>query len=386
MKVLWVGDAVVQSGFSVVTHSICNQLATKCDLIVFGVRYDGRLRHKCNYHIYPGEQAGDMYSYDFAAQVVAQENPDVIVLFNDDHIVNKYVDAVREASARFRIDVKAKIVPLFPVNLVPLNKNIMLYFSVKEIEHVMTYTNFSKRKVEEINSNLVVSSIYHGVDRELYFPIPDAKQQLGVKNDFIVGNINSNTYRKRLDLFLEGFAKFAKGKSDVRCLVHANNPDMAYDLPTLARNFGIADKVILSDGRLTVDKLNALYNVMDVNTNTSLGEGFGLSLIEGAVCGVPILCSEHGNLKDIWGTHADYIEIERSEYVAGTTFKGDVISTDDFADKLGRFYEDRSYLAERKENVLEAGKDSKFNWSTVANKVFKVVSAANKGRLGIVTQ
>lgn len=385
MKVLWVGDAVAQSGFSVVTHGICNQLVAKCDLVVFGVRNDGKLRHKCKYHIYPGQQAGDMYSFEFAAQVVAQENPDVVVLFNDDHIVNRYIDAIRGAGEKFHVDVKARIVPLFPVNLLPLNKNIMLYLSVKDIEHIMTYTNFSKRKVEEINSNLTVSHIYHGVDRELYFPIPDAKQQLAVKNYFIVGNINSNTYRKRLDLFLEGFAKFAKGKSDVRCLIHANNPDMAYDLPILAKDFGISDKVILSGSGLTVDKLNVLYNVMDVNTNTSLGEGFGLSLVEGAACGVPILCAEHGNLKDIWDNNADYIKIERSEYVAGTVFKGDVISTDDFADKLDRFYGDRLYLAERKENILEASKDPKFNWSTVADKVFKVVSAANKGRLGIVT-
>ena len=383
MKVLWIGDALVQSGFSVVTHSICNQLVNKCDLVVYGVRNDGKLRHNANYHIYPGQHSGDIYGFDFAAQVVMQENPDVVVLFNDDHIVNRYLDAIRTMSKKY--DSSARIVPLFPVNLLPIDRDVMLYFTVKDIEQVMTYTNFSKRKIEELNPNLNVTAICHGVDRNLYFPIPDAKEQLGVGKDFIVGNINSNTYRKRLDLLLEGFAKFAKGKSDVKCLIHANNPDIAYDLPILAKDFGIMDKVILSTDKLTVDKLNVLYNVMDVNTNTALGEGFGLSLIEGAACGVPILCTDNGNLRDIWGKNADYIEIERSEYVAGSKFKGDVISTDDFAKKLNNFYEDRSYLSERKENIFEAGKDPKFDWSTVADKVFKVISTANRGRLGIVS-
>lgn len=384
MKVLWVGDALVQSGFSVVTHSICNQLVNKCDLVVYGVRNDGKLRHDAKYYIYPGQHSEDMYNFEFAAQVVMQENPDVVVLFNDDHIVSRYIDAICIMGKKY--DNAVRMIPLFPINLLPVNRNAMLLFSIKEIEQVMTYTNFSKRKIEELNPNLNVTAICHGVDRELYFPIPDAKERLGVTKNFIVGNINSNTYRKRLDLFLEGFTKFAKGKSDVKCLVHANNQDIAYELSALAKDFGIMDKVILSDGNLTVDKLNVLYNIIDVNTNTSLGEGFGLSLIEGAACGVPILCAEHGNLKDIWGENADYIKIEHPEYIAGTTFKGDIISTDDFAEKLNRFYEDRSYLAERKINIFEVSKDPKFEWSTVADKVFKVLAVANKDRIGVVSQ
>ena len=382
MKVLWIGDAVVQSGFSVVTHSICNELADKCDLVVFGVRYDGRIRHDCNYYIYPGQRGGDMYSFDFAAQVALQENPDLIVVFNDDHIVNNYIDSIRSVIDRF--DTKARVVPLFPINLLPVNRDIMLFFTTKGVDSIMTYTNFSKQKIREINPSLNITTVYHGVDSGMYFPIDNVKKQFGLKNDFIVGNINSNTYRKRLDLFLEGFAKFAKNKSDAKCLVHANNTDTAYDLMLLARNFGVEDKVILSSANLTVDKMNVLYNIMDVNVNTSIGEGFGLSLVEGAACGVPILCAEHGNLKDIWGKNADYIKIERSEYLAGTKCIGDVISTDDFAEKLNKFYEDRSYLGERRENILEASKDVKFQWATVADKVFKVLSEANTGRLSFV--
>ena len=378
MKVLWIGDAIVQSGFSVVTHSICNELADKCDLTVFGVRYNGRIRHKCNYYIYPGQTAGDMYSFDFAAQVALQENPDIIVVFNDDHIVNNYIDSLRSVIDRF--DTKARVVPFFPINVLPVNRDIMLFLSVKGVDSIMTYTNFSKRKIEEVNPNLSITAVCHGVDREIYFPLDNVKHQFGLKNDFIIGNINSNTYRKRLDLFLEGFAKFAKDKPDVKCLIHANNFDRAYDLSLLSGKLGITDKVILSSDSLTVDKMNVLYNLMDVNVNTSVGEGFGLSLVEGAACGVPILCAEHGNLRDIWGKNADYIKIERSEYIAGTNCVGDIISTDDFAEKLGKFYEDRSYLAERKDNILEASKDSKFSWETVANKVFKVLSDTNKGR------
>jgi glycosyltransferase involved in cell wall biosynthesis len=115
-----------------------------------------------------------------------------------------------------------------------------------------------------------------------------------------------------------------------------------------------------------------------------MGEGFGLSLIEGAACGIPIVCPAHGNLEDIWGYNADYIDIERSEYVPGTRFKGDVISTSDFAEKLNRLYEDRTYLKERKVQVFQASGDPKFNWSTVADKVFKVLMSTSKTRLNFI--
>lgn len=382
MKVLWIGDAVVQSGFSMVTHNICNELVNKTDLVVYGVRYDGRERNPCNYHIYPAQTLGDLYSFQFAVSVIRAEKPDVVVIFNDLAIVSQYLQTIRKVLAGS--EIAARFVPLFPVNYLPLDRDDILDFTRDEVSHVMTYTEFSKKKIREINPHLDITAISHGVDKKNFFPVPDAKQQFGYKNYFIVGSINSNTYRKRLDLFLEGFAKFAKGKADVKCLIHANNKDISYELDTLAKDMGIVDKLILSTGELPFDQLNILHNLIDVNTNTSMGEGFGLSLVEGAACGTPIVCPAHGNLKDIWGNNADYIKTERSEYVAGTTFRGDVISTSDFAAKLERLYEDRVYLKERREQILHASEDPRFNWSVIADNVFNVLSNANKGRFSVV--
>jgi len=381
MKVLWVGDAIVNSGFSIVTHNICNELYTKCELIVYGIRYDGRKRHPYPYYIYPAQTAlGDMYSFDYLSTVIKEETPDVVVLFNDDHIIEKYLGTLLNDLAS-----PPRIVPLFPVNLLPIDAGRMLEFSRYGIESVMTYTDYSKKKVEEINPNLDVTAIYHGVAPSVFFKIPDAKASLGVEGLFVVGNNNTNTYRKRLDLFLSGFAKFAKGKNDVKCLIHATNKDIAYDLPTLVKDFNISDKTILSGSPLDFEKINMLYNIMDVNVNTSLGEGFGLSLIEGAACAVPVLCPPHGNLKDIWTQGAEFIDIAREEYLAGTSFIGGVISEDSLADKLELLYKDREFLALRGNEALEQSMRDKFSWKVVANKVYKTLVRANSGRLSFIS-
>jgi glycosyltransferase involved in cell wall biosynthesis len=135
---------------------------------------------------------------------------------------------------------------------------------------------------------------------------------------------------------------------------------------------------------VSFEKMNLLYNVIDVVVNTSIGEGFGLSLVEGAACGVPILCPDHGNLRDIWTKGADFINIERQEYVYGTRFVGDVINVDDFVDKLNKFYNDRNYLKQKGEEAFEHSKSNKFLWKSVADKVYKVLLKANKRKLSYV--
>ena len=375
MKVLFVGDAVINSGFSVVLHNVCNELCTKFNLEVFGVGYDGRAKNTYPYHIYPAKSLGDLYSFSFLAEVVKKEAPDVVVIFNDDGIIAKYLYSLREISV--------STIAMFPVNFLPLDKERLLSF-FPYVNNMITYTEFSRGKILEVNPNIDVTAVYHGVHRAVFFPILNAKNRLGLDNSFVVGQVNTNTYRKRLDLFMIGFAKFAKGKPNARCLIHATNKDMAYDLPTLAVDLGIEDKVILSTNSVSFDKMNLLYNVMDVNCNTSIGEGFGLSLIEGAACGVPILCPNHGNLFDIWESGADFIDIERQEYLANTRFVGDIISVDDFVEKLNRFY-DADYLKQKREEAFEYSKSDKFLWKSVADKIYNVILKANKNKLSYIS-
>ncbi len=105
LKLLWIGDACIESGFSVVTHSVCNELSAFCDISIYGIRYDGIKRNTFNYYIYPAKKYGDIYGFDNIVEVVKNENPDVVVVFNDLDVVCKYISILREKG------VKNKIVP-----------------------------------------------------------------------------------------------------------------------------------------------------------------------------------------------------------------------------------------------------------------------------------
>lgn len=377
MKVLWVGDAIYQSGFSIVTHNICNELCTKCDVVLYGIRYDGKIKHPYPYYIYPAQGPNDFYSFEYFATVIESEKPDVIVIFNDDAIILRYMQMLGTDLSH--------VVPFFPVNYLPVNSDVLLEFSRLGVSHVMTYTNFSSKRIKAVNPNLEVSAVYHGVAPSIFFKTSGAKASLGVEEYFIVGNNNTNTYRKRLDLFLKGFAKFAKGKNDVKCLIHATNKDVAYDLKYIAVDLGITGKTILSSSPLEFDKLNTLYNIMDVNVNTSMGEGFGLSLIEGAACKVPVLCPPHGNLKEIWNQGTRFIDIKDNEYIAGTNFVGDVISEDSLADNLDLLYSDRDLLLSLGSEAYEHSRKDKFSWKVVASEIYKVLGKVNGNKLSFIS-
>lgn len=375
MNVLWIGDAIVNSGFSIVTHSICNELCQKCDIDVFGIRYDGRETHPYPYHIYPGRLDKDIYSVDYANELINKTRPDVVIIFNDDHVINSYLKNIV-------LPPGTRVIPMFPVNMLPVDKESIMGFGDST---VLTYTNFSRNKVREVNPNLTISAVYHGVNHDVFQKVDGVKESVGLKDSFVVGTINSNTYRKRLDLFLKGFAKFAKGKSDVKCLIHATNKDYSYELGNIVNDLGIGNKTILSTSPRDFIEINALYNMMDVNVNTSMGEGFGLSLIEGAACGVPVLCPSHGNLTDIWTQGAEFIDIEDQEYVAGTKFVGGRISIDSMADKLDKLYEKRDYTKELGGLALEHSNESKFSWETVASKVYKAIFDVNFSKISYIT-
>jgi len=383
MKVFWIGDAIVNSGFSRVTHSICNELSEKCEVVVYGIRYDGKIRHGNKYYIYPAQSGSDCYSFDDVSRVILKENPDVVVIFNDLWVIEQYLIDIKNKVENY--EIKARFVPFLPVNYLPIDKKHILNLSLLGVSTVLSYTDFSGSAIRDINPNLDIVTVSHGVDRDIFYPIDDVKKSQNLEDFFVVGNINSNTYRKRLDLFLIGFYKFARNKSDVKCLIHASNNEISYDLRDIAKDLGISDKVIISERSLSNDNINLLYNMLDVNVNTAMGEGFGLTLAEGASCGVPIICSDIGNFHSIWGDCAEYIATNHVEYVSGTTYNGVVIDTDDLASKLNILYENREYLNLKKRETLKKIESPKFNWKTISDNIYNTLCDVDNGRVSVIS-
>ena len=150
--------------------------------------------------------------------------------------------------------------------------------------------------------------IPHGVDPTLFGPVPkaEARKTFGLPEDaFVVLNVNTNQFRKRQDITIRAFARFAAEHPKAVLLLHsaAGNERDGWDLSQLATLYGVQDRVVCVHHykpHLTDEELNLLYNAADVQLNTGGGEGWGLTTVDGALCGIPQLVPDWSATREIW--------------------------------------------------------------------------------------
>jgi glycosyltransferase involved in cell wall biosynthesis len=167
----------------------------------------------------------------------------------------------------------------------------------------------------ELQGKAVV--IPHGVSAGRFFPLGSraaARRRLfpdrpEVWDGWIVLNANRNTGRKRVDLSVEGFARFARGRTDVWLYLHMGRRDQGCDILELARRNGVEDRLLMTHDRdhhpdVPDEQLNLIYNACDVGLNTSAGEGWGLVALEHAATRAAQIVAGHGSAIELWGEAA----------------------------------------------------------------------------------
>jgi D-inositol-3-phosphate glycosyltransferase len=214
-----------------------------------------------------------------------------------------------------------------------------------------------------------IQLIPHALDHERFFPLgvetdSHAAALLGNRralrqqhwptqpelwDNFIVLNANRNQPRKRIDITMQGFAKFAAGKSDVRLYLLLGLRDLGWNIVELADHYRIKEKLILGTGEaaqpiVTDDQLNVIYNLCDVGVNTALAEGWGLVSFEHAATGAAQIVSGFGNCAELWSGAADLLPPALSLFHSSFGLEENLISPRSVADALERLYADPGYL------------------------------------------
>lgn len=245
---------------------------------------------------------------------------DVILVLNDLWFLKHY--------SRELATVKGGV-PMF--GYLPLDGRLEHAALVDELEGyhtLVTYTESAARDLRAAltrqRSSIGVAVVGHGVDQGCFRPLlpidqPDlmsarmrmAKAFFGLDQpSFVVLNASRPDPRKRIDLTLAAFARFAQGRGDeVRlCLHHAiAHPPFVDALKQQVLALGLQDRVIFwppAPGPVDDEDLNHLYNACALGVNTALGEGFGLVSFEHAAVGVPQVVPDHAAMAELWGDAA----------------------------------------------------------------------------------
>lgn len=317
-KLLVVADApTVSTGFAQVTRNLCSRWRPyfKEPIDIWGVNFSG-FPHDLPYRIYPAGYQ-DWNSTDKLSQllnrILAGDYTHIFILC-DAHMLSlgNFPQVLRQICDQKKIH----LTHYFPVDA-PLEKKWLELAS--QADCAVTYTEFGRQECNRVRPGFKPDVLGHGVDRSVYFPREDRmsiRQHLlkgWVKDDeYLIVNVNRNERRKAPHHSLQIIKRLRHVHHipGVKLLLHMPNLNEieGTELEAVANQLGLTyekhwkhsdDMFHHGNSRLPEDGLNELYNAADMVLSTSLGEGWGLSLIEGSAAGCRIACPDHTSCGEI---------------------------------------------------------------------------------------
>lgn len=156
----------------------------------------------------------------------------------------------------------------------------------------------------------------HGVDTETFKPLDRkaCREAAGVSEDaFIVGMVAANKgrpSRKSYPEALIAFAKFAEKHDNAYLYLHtmvSGGPGGGINLASLISAYGLEQRVMICDQYRTLfdphsdREMAKIFNTFDVLLNPSMGEGFGIPVLEAQACGVPAIVTDFSAMSEVCG-------------------------------------------------------------------------------------
>jgi D-inositol-3-phosphate glycosyltransferase len=382
-RLLWVGDAGCSSGFARSTHKILETVHLHYDVQVLGLNYFGD-PHGYPYELFPCrtvKHPGDFFGLKRIAERVEVFVPNVIVIQNDPWNFPGYFRALKE---------KAITTPV--VGIVAVDGLNCGGTYLNGLANAVFWTEFGRQEAIKGGYHGPSSVIPLGVDLNIYKPMEksQALDCLGIPqkyaDKFIVGCVNRNQHRKRLDLLVQGFATWVKtyDVQDAYLYLHvAPTGDQGFNLEQLMFYYGVPERLILAtpDMGHGVHEMEvaATYNATDVGISTSQGEGMGLTTLEGMACRRAQIAVDFAAVGD-WARWT-FEKLPVREYACTPNYInsiGGVTGVEDIVVSLKRMYDH----SEQRRGLAEAGftlaNEPQFRWENIGARFVNMLAELPK--------
>jgi D-inositol-3-phosphate glycosyltransferase len=394
LKIIAIGFNTHGTGLTRVMHAIMRRLADRHEIHYLGIGYSGETKVDRGLTIHPtNPRGGDVFAAFQAQRMIEEIDADLVFILHDIWCFDHYLKILGPYRDRLRI-----------VGYIPLDGEIVNEenaASLERADRVVVYTEFARKSFEGAFERLrakrggefpLVDVIPHGVDLSRFHPFPQLKQAsfaslaraeakrkvfrdlADPESSFIVLNASRPDKRKRIDLTIAGFARFAKGKpANVRlCLHHAvmGGPEQA-QVGALIEQFGLKQRVHLNPlagGVVSDDALNLLYNACDAGINTSMGEGWGLVSFEHGAAGAAQIVPDHSACAELWRGRAEMIEPARRTVPEFSVLEMGEVSAQGVADALDNLYRDPQRRQQLAQAAYDAALNPDYTWDAIAQR------------------
>lgn len=207
--------------------------------------------------------------------------------------------------------IPVKWIPWFPIDSDPLSPFIS--DKVGQAYKRLVFSKHACRMMDAIGMDY--DYIPHGVETGTFAPLDQkqAREELRVRGGlaisddcFLVGMVAANKgtpSRKAFDSHIAGFAEFARKHTDAVLYLHTQKSEhgenSGVNLPELCRYHGleIGKNVLFPNEYQTLlgwpdGYMQAAYSAMDVKLMATMGEGFGIPIVEAQSCGTPVIVGD----------------------------------------------------------------------------------------------
>ncbi len=271
-------------------------------------------------------------------EIVRSVQPDVVVTLSNIWSAG-YMEEITDETG-------VKWVGYFPVDAGPLPA----YFAsvLERMDARVTTSSFSADVFRRSYPHLDVRIIRHGVDAGIFRPGSPADGKPRLRNGdpaFVIGCVARNQPRKGLPTLVKAFSTFARSHPDAMLHLHTDPWDEeGWMLGELLSRHGVEDRTSFTQAMLryeSVDdeELRDIYRSFDVFALPTMGEGFGLPILEAMACGVPVAATEGIAVSEMVGGRGELIQIISTLTVPPHNFEAGLVDADKLASALERLYE-----------------------------------------------
>jgi glycosyltransferase involved in cell wall biosynthesis len=376
-KLLWVGDIIATTGFARVTHNVIERLKDEYEIVVLGCNWHGDPDPmQEEFKIYPASNRFQQapFGEDRIREVVEIEKPDIVFTINDCWIINEQYKRIADLHQKMGF----KFVGYMPMD--SYNWVGCLNETANNWDAIVSYTEFGAHEFIKGGIQKPITVIPHGVTAGQFKPGDkvEARKNLGLKEDaFIVMNANRNQFRKRIDITIDAFARFAVDKPDAMLYLHMGLKDQGWDVMQVfgremhKQGLDPNGRIIMTGNTqnppsVPVEMLETIYQCADVGVNTCKGEGWGLVNFEHAACRVAQVVPNHTSCKEIFEGYGKLIRCDHVDVDTNFAREMPCPSAEHLAEILNELYEDREKLDAVAELCYLRATDEQFNWDTVA--------------------
>jgi len=235
---------------------------------------------------------------------------------------------------------------------------------LKSIQKIVASTQYIKDDLVKLGVNAdKITVIHNGIDHKLFFPMLDIADDIvdvkpfAIKRPyFVYASSLSSPEKKHIEL-IKAFELFKKNTGlPHRLVIAGNDGEYADTIHKVAFDSPYASDIFLI-GFFPHENFARLYAGAEACVFPSVMEGVGLPILEAMACGIPVLCSDKGALKEAGGLSPLYFDSDNIDQIANC---------------MQQIVEDK----ELKDNIVAdsivwAGE---FNWEKTTKDTLKLIS------------